>query len=101
MDGKVNTIGWNVSYGQLDAIDQGTQVAALDQKWSEQAGFGALACADFLKNGIIRPNTQVLFPVTKANSAEARRRWMLSSAHRHPQLRQVRHPDRVIAFAPR
>jgi len=72
LDGKVNTIGWNVSYGQLDAIDQGTQVAALDQKWSEQAGFGALACADFLKNGTIRPNSQVLYPVTKANSAEAR-----------------------------
>ena len=72
LDGKVHTIGWNVSYGQLDAIDQGTQVAALDQKWSEQAGFGALACADFLKNGIIRPNSQVLFPVTKANSADAR-----------------------------
>jgi len=71
-EGDINTIGWNVSYGQLDAIDKGIQVAALDQKWSEQAGFGALACADFLKNGIIRPNSQQLFPVTKANSAEAR-----------------------------
>jgi ribose transport system substrate-binding protein len=71
-EGQINTIGWNVSYGQLDAIDQGIQVAALDQKWSEQAGFGALACADFLANGIIRPNTQVLFPVTKENSAQAR-----------------------------
>ncbi len=71
-EGAINTIGWNVSYGQLDAIDQGIQVAALDQKWSEQAGFGALACADFLQNGIVRPNTQELFPVTKANSAEAR-----------------------------
>lgn len=71
-EGEIFTLGWNVSYGQLDAIDAGTQVVALDQKWSEQAGFGALACADFLANGIIRPNTQVLFPVTKANSAEAR-----------------------------
>lgn len=70
--GKVFTLGWNVSYGQLDGIDSGTQVVALDQKWSEQAGFGALACADFLANGIVRPNTQELFPVTKANSAEAR-----------------------------
>jgi ribose transport system substrate-binding protein len=70
--GKVFTLGWNVSYGQLDGIDAGTQVVALDQKWSEQAGFGALACADFLANGIVRPNTQELFPVTKANSAEAR-----------------------------
>lgn len=72
-EGKINTIGWNVSLGQLDAIDAGTQVAALDQKWSEQAGFGALACAEFLKNGKILPNTQVLLPVTKANSAQARK----------------------------
>ena len=72
LDGKVHTIGWNVSYGQLDAIDQGTQVAALDQRWAEQAGFGALACADFLKNGIIRPNTQVLNPVLKDGTAAAR-----------------------------
>ena len=70
--GKVFTLGWNVSYGQLDGIDAGTQVVALDQKWSEQAGFGALACADFLANGIVRPNSQELFPVTKENSAEAR-----------------------------
>jgi ribose transport system substrate-binding protein len=70
--GELWTLGWNVSYGQLDAIDEGIQVVALDQKWSEQAGFGALACADFLANGIVRPNTQELFPVTQANSAEAR-----------------------------
>lgn len=70
--GEIFTLGWNVSYGQLDAIDEGIQVVALDQKWSEQAGFGALACADFLANGIVRPNTQELFPVTQANSAEAR-----------------------------
>jgi ABC-type sugar transport system substrate-binding protein len=70
--GKVFDLGWNVSYGQLDGIDAGIQVVALDQKWSEQAGFGALACADFLKNGVVRPNTQELFPVTKDNSAQAR-----------------------------
>jgi ribose transport system substrate-binding protein len=70
--GQIFTIGWNVSLGQLDGIDAGTQVAALDQRWAEQAGFGAQACADFLKNGIIRPNTQELLPVTKENSAEAR-----------------------------
>jgi ribose transport system substrate-binding protein len=71
-EGEVWTLGWNVSYGQLDAIDAGVQVVALDQKWSEQAGFGALACADFLANGIIRPNTQELFPVTAENTADAR-----------------------------
>lgn len=72
-EGEINTIGWNVSLGQLDAIDAGTQVAALDQKWSEQAGFGALACAEFLKNGKILPNTQELLPVTKETSAQARK----------------------------
>ncbi len=72
LDGKVNTIGWNVSYGQLDMIESGTQVAALDQKWSEQAGFGALACAELFANGKVLPNTQELFPVTKANAAQAR-----------------------------
>ena len=72
LTGKVHTIGWNVSKGQLDAVEEGTQVAALDQRWGEQAGFGALACADFLKNGIIRPNTQELLPVTKDNVAQAR-----------------------------
>jgi ribose transport system substrate-binding protein len=70
--GKIFTIGWNVSLAQLDAIDAGTQVAALDQRWGEQAGFGAGACAQLLKNGKILPNTQVLFPITKANSAQAR-----------------------------
>jgi ribose transport system substrate-binding protein len=70
--GKINTIGWNVSIGQLDAIDAGTQVAALDQKWSEQAGFGALACAELFANAKILPNSQVLAPVTKDNSAQAR-----------------------------
>jgi ribose transport system substrate-binding protein len=72
MTGKVHTIGWNVSLGQLDAVKEGTQVAALDQQWGEQAGFGALACADFLKNGIIRPNSQVLLPVTADNVDQAR-----------------------------
>ncbi|MEJ7696737.1 MAG: hypothetical protein WKF78_09035 [Candidatus Limnocylindrales bacterium] len=48
-------------------------MAALDQKWSEQAGFGALACAEFLKNGKILPNSQELLPVTKENSAQSRK----------------------------
>jgi ABC-type sugar transport system substrate-binding protein len=70
--GKVHTIGWNVSKGQLDAVEEGIQVAALDQRWGDQAAFGAVACADFLKNGVIRPNTQELLPVTQANVVEAR-----------------------------
>jgi ribose transport system substrate-binding protein len=72
LTGKVFTIGWNVSQGQLDAVEEGTQVAALDQRWGDQAAFGAVACADFLQNGVIRPNTQELLPVTQDKVAEAR-----------------------------
>jgi ribose transport system substrate-binding protein len=70
--GQVFTIGWNVSEGQLDGVEQGIQVAALDQRWGDQAAFGAVACADFLVNGVIRPNTQELLPVTLENLEEAR-----------------------------
>ncbi|MYE67528.1 MAG: substrate-binding domain-containing protein [Acidimicrobiia bacterium] len=72
-EGEVFTIGWNVSYGQLDGIEQGIQVAALDQRWSEQAGFGAIACAEFLANGRILPNTQTLLPI-QVDQVEAARR---------------------------
>lgn len=70
--GKIFTIGWNVSKAQLDGIDAGTQVAALDQRWAEQAAFGGTACATFLKTGKVLPNTQVLNPITKAKTAAAR-----------------------------
>jgi len=69
---KVFTIGWNVSKGQLAAIDKGIQVALFDQRWPDQAAFGGPACAQFLKNGVILGNTQTLMPVTKENTAEAR-----------------------------
>jgi ribose transport system substrate-binding protein len=74
--GKMYSFGWNLSIGQLDAIDAGTQIVALDQQWGEQAGFGALACAELLANGNVLPNSQVLKPVTKENSAEAREEFM-------------------------
>lgn len=70
--GEVFTIGWNLSEGQFKGIEDGVQVAALDQAWSQQAGFGALACAAFLKDGRVMPNTQELIPVTSANVVEAR-----------------------------
>src|SRR5207302_3900530 len=70
--GKVFTIGWNVSKGQLDAIEAGVQVALLDQRWPDQAAFGAPACAQFFANGVILPNTQTLRPVLKADVAAAR-----------------------------
>jgi ribose transport system substrate-binding protein len=44
----------------------------MDQKWGDQAGFGAPACANFFKDGTILPNSQKLVAVTKENSAEAR-----------------------------
>jgi len=71
-EGQIFTIGWNVSLAQLDNIDKGIQVAALDQRWAEQAGFGALACATLFSGGGVLPNTQELNPITKENSAAAR-----------------------------
>lgn len=71
--GKVNTIGWNSSKGQLDAIEKGIQVAQLDQRWPDQAAFGAPACAQFLKNGVILPNTQTLKAVMKDGVEQARK----------------------------
>lgn len=70
--GKVFTLGWNISAAQLDAVEGGIQIAAFDQAWPQQAGFGALACAVYLKTGMVMPNTQELIPVTKANVAQAR-----------------------------
>ena len=73
MDGKVFTIGWNSSKGQLNAIEEGTQVAEFDQRWPDQAAFGAPACAQFLKNGVILPNTQTLKAILKPDVDEARK----------------------------
>jgi len=70
--GKTFTIGWNVSSGQLDAIESGIQVAALDQRWPDQAAFGGPACATFLAKGKILPNTQTLRPILKPDVPAAR-----------------------------
>ncbi len=70
--GSVFTAGWNLSGGQLDAIESGTQVAAFDQAWSQQSGYGAVACAVYLATGKVAPNTQHLNPVTKDNAQQAR-----------------------------
>ena len=72
LDGEVFTIGWNTSVGQFDGIEAGIQVAALDQAWPQQSGFGALACAAYLRDGVVMPNTNELIPVTAENVAEAR-----------------------------
>jgi ribose transport system substrate-binding protein len=77
--GKIFSLGWNVSIGQLDAIEDGTQIVALDQQWGEQAGFGALACAELLKNGKVLPNTNTLLPITTENVEQARKDFMAIS----------------------
>lgn len=71
-EGELFTAGWNVSLAQLDAIESGVQVAAFDQRWSEQAGFGAVACGALFGAGSVLPNTQQLVPVTADNAAQAR-----------------------------
>ena len=70
--GKVFTIGWNVSKGQLAGIEAGVQVALLDQRWPDQGGFGPAACTHFLAAGEVLPNTQTLRPVLKADVPAAR-----------------------------
>jgi ribose transport system substrate-binding protein len=77
--GKIFSLGWNVSIGQLDAIEAGTQIVALDQQWGDQAGFGALACAELLKNGKVLPNTNTLKPITTDNVVQARKDFMAIS----------------------
>jgi ABC-type sugar transport system substrate-binding protein len=74
--GKIFSLGWNVSIGQLDAVEAGTQIVALDQQWGDQAGFGALACAELLKNGKVLPNTNSLKPITTENVVQARKDFM-------------------------
>ena len=74
--GEMYAFGWNVSIGQLDAIEAGTQIVALDQQWGDQAGFGALACAELLKNGTVLPNTNTLKPITSENVVQAREEFM-------------------------
>ena len=59
--------------GLLNAIEQGTQVAEFDQRWPDQAAFGAPACAQFLKSGVILPNTQTLKAILKPDVDEARK----------------------------
>ena len=69
--GKAFSVGWNVTPEQIAALQNGTQIALFDQKWPEQAGFGARACANFLKTGKVLPNSQVLQVVNKGNYKQA------------------------------
>jgi len=69
--GKAFSVGWNVTPEQIAALKNGTQIALFDQNWPQQAAFGAIACATFMKTGKVLPNTQHLTVVTKANLASA------------------------------
>jgi ABC-type sugar transport system substrate-binding protein len=72
--GKAFSVGWNVTPDQIAALKAGTQIALFDQNWPQQAAFGAIACAMYMKTGKVLPNTQELTIVTKANlkSAQAK-----------------------------
>lgn len=72
--GKVWTIGWNLSVGQLNAVDSGVQLAVLDQAWPQQAAFGPVACAEYLLNHKVMPNTNALVPVTKTTGTATARK---------------------------
>jgi ABC-type sugar transport system substrate-binding protein len=69
--GKTFSTGWNVTPDQIDALKKNIEIALYDQKWPEQAGFGALACANFMKSGKVLPNTQKLSIITKTNYKQA------------------------------
>jgi ABC-type sugar transport system substrate-binding protein len=69
--GKAFSVGWNVTPEQIDAIKSGTQIAMFDQNWPQQAAFGAVACAQYMKTGKVLPNFQKLTVLTKTNLASA------------------------------
>jgi ABC-type sugar transport system substrate-binding protein len=69
--GKAFSVGWNVIPNEIAALKNGTQIALFDQNWPQQAAFGAIACAEFMKTGKVLPNTQHLTVITKANLASA------------------------------
>jgi ribose transport system substrate-binding protein len=72
--GKAFSVGWNVTPDQVAALKAGTEIALFDQNWPQQAAFGAIACATFMKTGKVLPNTQHLTIVTKANLASAQKK---------------------------
>ena len=69
--GKAFSVGWNVIPNEIAAIKAGTQIALFDQNWPQQAAFGAIACAEFMKTGKVLPNSQRLTVLNKANLAQA------------------------------
>jgi len=72
--GKTFSVGWNVIANEIAALKNGTQIALFDQNWPQQAAFGAIACAEFMKYGKVLPNTQQLTVITKANLAAGQKK---------------------------
>lgn len=69
LKGKAFSIGWNDTPDQVAAIKAGTEIGLFDQNWPQQAAFGAVACAEFMKTGKVFPNIQVEHAITKTNLA--------------------------------
>lgn len=70
LSGKAFSVGWNDTPDQVAAIKAGTEIALFDQNWPQQAAFGGVACAEFMKTGKVFPNIQVEHAITKANLAQ-------------------------------
>lgn len=67
LTGKAFSVGWNDTPDQIAAIKGGTEIGLFDQNWPQQAAYGAIACAEFMKTGKVFPNIQVEHAITKAN----------------------------------
>lgn len=70
--GKTYSIAWNPTMGQLKGVEDGLQIATVDQRWFDQAAYGGEACATFLSTGEIMPNTQEPDPITLSEVDRAR-----------------------------
>jgi ABC-type sugar transport system substrate-binding protein len=77
--GKTFVIGHNVDLPTLQAIQQGTQIATLDQNFVAQSKFAGDACAAFLGKGKVLPNENKSLLITKSNAAEARTAFQQST----------------------
>jgi ABC-type sugar transport system substrate-binding protein len=72
MSGKVYTLGWNVSKSNLTYIDQGVQVATMDQNVTGQGQYGPKACANLMQSGKVIANDLTLAPILKADVSKVR-----------------------------
>jgi ABC-type sugar transport system substrate-binding protein len=70
--GEIYSVAFNPTQGQLKEIEEGLQIAVIDQRWFDQAAYGGQACATFLKTGKILPNTQKPEPIVASGVEEER-----------------------------